>query len=97
MLLNEFAFNEIRDLPDYDAYLCHYASRVHNKASGNYNDKNTWYLEKIFFRLQKKLRPKNLDEVFNYIKEVTEIEIFDGWMSPAFMEIFYYYCEKEDE
>lgn len=102
MLLNKSAFDEIRKLPDYNTYLCYYASEIHNKSSigsclGSISDRNTGYMEAIFFYLQKELKPKNLDDVFNYIKEVTGVELFDGWMSPAFMEMFNYYCEKEHE
>lgn len=97
MLLNEFAFNEIRSLLNYRVYLCHYAGKIHNKATGSCFDNNTAYMEAIFLHLQKDLKAKNLNEVFNFIKEVTEVEISDSWMSPMFMEMFNYYCEKEHE
>lgn len=98
MLLDEVTFNEIRSLPDYLTYLCVYTSEIHTRATGSCFDKYTSYMEVIFISLflQKELELKTLEEVFNYIKEVTGVEIADGWMSPAFMDMFYTYCEKNE-
>jgi len=98
MLLSESAFNEIRSLPDYTTYLCKYASEISTKASGSCFDKHTSYLEAIYFHLQKQLQfIKSLEEVSTYIKEITGVEIFEGWMSPVFIEQFNYYCQEDKD
>ena len=97
MLLNESAFNEIKKVPDYTSYLCIYATKVHTKANGSCFDEYTFNLESVFLYLQKERKFKSLEEVYSYIEEVTEVKILESWMSPAFAEMFYYYCEKEDE
>lgn len=74
---------------DYLTYQCYKSIELATRANGSWCDSNTLWLEGFCIELKKEKEFNTLQEVFDFIKEVTGKDIWDGWVSPSFEGTFF--------